>query len=102
MTLQDLMLKYLNKEMDAISLIRMLSGMFDPKNAVSLLSIICSITRLEQGDMDVDTFKTVFGLNEVGAEGIEGSSGEEGSCQGSTGVSNASGETYSNGNGFVP
>ena len=63
MSLKELLLNYLNKETDAITVIRMLSGMFDPTTAVSVLSLICAITRHEQGDMDTDVFKSVFGLD---------------------------------------
>lgn len=65
MTMKDLMKQYFMGELDAISLIRMLSGMFDPKNATTLLTLICTITRHEQGDIDTDTFNSVwkFGID---------------------------------------
>jgi hypothetical protein len=62
MTLKEELLRYCNKEKDAISLIRGLSGMFNPDHAVDLLMIICCITRIEQGDLDVETFKKLFDL----------------------------------------
>lgn len=61
--MKELLLKYINGETDAISVIRTLSGMFNPDYAVDILAIICSITRVEQGDMDKETFKSVFGLD---------------------------------------
>jgi len=63
--MKELMRQYFMGELDAISLIRMLSGMFNPKNATSLLTLICTITRHEQGDIDTETFNEVwkFGID---------------------------------------
>jgi len=65
MTMKQMMSKYFMGEIDAISLIRMLSGMFDPEHATSLLTLICTITRHEQGDIDTETFNEVwkFGID---------------------------------------
>jgi len=65
MSLKDLMTQYFKGEMDAISLIRILSGMFNPEQAVNILTLICTITRHEQGDIDTDTFNAVwkFGID---------------------------------------
>ena len=60
--MKELLLKYLNGEISAIKTIRTLSGAFNPDHAVSILAIICSITRVEEGDMDKETFKEVFRL----------------------------------------
>lgn len=60
MTLKDLLTEYADGKTDAISAIRTLSGMFDPKHAVSLLTVICAITRHEQGDLDHETFRKVW------------------------------------------
>lgn len=60
--MKELLLQYLNGETSAIKTIRTLSGIFNPDHAVSILAIICSITRVEEGDMDKETFKEVFGL----------------------------------------
>jgi len=62
MKMKELMRQYFMGEMDAISLIRMLSGMFDPKNATHLLTLICTIARHEQGDIDTETFNEVWEL----------------------------------------
>ena len=65
MTVKEIMRQYFMGEMDAISVIRLFSGMFDPKNASHLLSLICTITRHEQGDIDTNTFNDVwkFGID---------------------------------------
>jgi len=65
MTMKEIMRQYFMGELDAISVIRMLSGMFDPKNAVSLLTLICTIARHEQGDIDTETFNEIwkFGID---------------------------------------
>jgi len=65
MTMKEIMRQYFMGEMNAITLIRLLSGMFDPKNAVNLLNLICTITRHEQGDIDSETFNEVwkFGID---------------------------------------
>jgi hypothetical protein len=60
--MKELLNQYFNKELDAITLIRTLSGMFNPDKAVSLLTLICTITRHEQGDIDTDTFKAIWHL----------------------------------------
>lgn len=60
MTLKDAVYRYFDGEVDAIQLIRDLSGMFNPDHAVTLLSLICTITRHEQGDIDTETFKKVW------------------------------------------
>ena len=60
MTMKEMMFKYFTGELDPIQMIRNLSGMFDPKHAVSLLTLICTITRHEQGDIDTETFINVW------------------------------------------
>ena len=60
MTLANQLNRYFDKKLDAIALIRSLSGMFDPEHAVNLLSLICTITRHEQGDIDTGTFRSVW------------------------------------------
>ena len=62
MTLADKFNMYFAGKLDALSLIRQLSGMFDPKQAVDILTLICTITRHEQGDIDEDTFRQVWKL----------------------------------------
>ena len=62
MTMREIMRQYFMGEVDAISTIRMLSGMFNPDHAVTLLSLICTITRHEQGDIDTQTFNSVWKL----------------------------------------
>jgi len=44
--------QYLDGDITAIDLIRTLSGGFDPRDAVSVLVMICAICRVEQGDLD--------------------------------------------------
>lgn len=65
MSLKEIMRQYFMGELDAISVIRMLSGMFNPDHAQTLLSLICTITRHEQGDIDTETFNAVwkFGID---------------------------------------
>jgi len=62
MTLADKLNLYFDGKIDAISLIRQLSGMFDPKKASELLTLICSITRHVQNDLDEETFRYVWKL----------------------------------------
>lgn len=45
-----------------VELIREISGMFNPDHAVDLLALINQLTRLQLGDLDVETFKKVWGL----------------------------------------
>lgn len=60
MTIRDLLEEYLQGKLDAISLIRRISGAFDPDHAIDLLSLVCFITRVEQGDLDKDTFRKLW------------------------------------------
>ena len=60
MTLIKLCDEYLNGKITAINLIRSMSGMFNPDHAVSILTIVCAITRIEEGDLDKDTFRSVY------------------------------------------
>lgn len=60
MSLIDLLREYADEKIDAISTIRRISGMFEPQYAVDLLTIICAITRVEQGDLDRATFRKVW------------------------------------------
>lgn len=60
MTIADLAKSYLKGETTAINFIRTLSGMFNPDHAISILTIICAITRIEEGDLDKDTFWKVY------------------------------------------
>lgn len=60
MTLADLLIEYADKKRDAISVIRTLSGMFNPDHAINILTIVNQITRVEQGDMDREMFKKLW------------------------------------------
>lgn len=60
MKITDLLAQYLRKEVDAIATIRQLSGIFNPATATDLLVLINGITRIEQGDMDRETFAEVW------------------------------------------
>ena len=60
MTIKQLLEEYLEGKQSAIHVIRTLSGMFDPNHAVGILTLICAITRAEEGDLDKETFKEVY------------------------------------------
>ena len=60
MTILELVEEYLDGKKDAISVIRTISGMFNPDIAVNLLALICAITRVEQGDLDKETMRSVW------------------------------------------
>lgn len=60
MTLGDLLKQYFNKEISAIKLIRTLTGMFDPDHAIDILAITNQICRHEEGDIDTETFKSIY------------------------------------------
>lgn len=60
MTLGDLLKQYVAEQIGPIETIRRLSGVFQPEHAVDLLCLICAITRVEQGDLDRETFKKVW------------------------------------------
>lgn len=65
--MKDLLEKYLRKEITAIKLIRTLSGIVNPDRAIDILVIICQITRLEEGDLDAETFRTILGMDKTEA-----------------------------------
>lgn len=67
--MRELLLQYLNKEITAIKLIRVLSGMFNPDHAVDILALINQITRIEFGDMDPQDFREMWKLDEEPKEG---------------------------------
>jgi hypothetical protein len=60
MTIKELLDEYLDGKVTAIKAIRRLSGIFTPNTAVDTLALICSITRVEEGDLDKETFKEVW------------------------------------------
>jgi hypothetical protein len=66
MTIIDACKKYLNGDDDAINMIRGLSGIIIENQAILRLTLICAITRIEQGDLDKDTFWEVYLKQEKG------------------------------------
>jgi hypothetical protein len=60
MSIKDLFEDYFAKKIDAIQAIRTLSAMFVPSHAVSILVMINQITRIEQGDLDEETFRSLY------------------------------------------
>jgi hypothetical protein len=60
MTIIDLLTQYSEGKREAIQVIRDMSGMFDPKHAVTLLTYVCAVTRVEQGDLDMECFREVY------------------------------------------
>lgn len=58
--MKELLEQYLSGEVTAISVIRRLSGIFRPEAAIALLTLICSITRVEEGDLDKETFRELW------------------------------------------
>jgi len=59
-TIKDLLKEYLDGDTDAINVIRTLSGIFPPEAAIDHLALICQITRIEQGDMEKETFEAMY------------------------------------------
>ena len=60
MTIKSLLDDYLEGKQTPIHVIRTLSGMFNPDHAIGLLTLICAITRVEEGDLDKETFKEIY------------------------------------------
>lgn len=60
MKITDLLNEYLEGKTSAVETIRMLSGIFNPDTAVDLLTLINAVTRVELGDLDKDTFRSVW------------------------------------------
>lgn len=63
--MKELINDYIEKKISAISAIRTLSGMFNPDHAVTILSLICSIARVEEGDLELETFKKIWKVDEL-------------------------------------
>jgi hypothetical protein len=62
MTIRQLLKSYSIGETDAVSAIRMLSGVIDPEKTIAHLAVICQITRVEHGDLEMTTFKEMYFL----------------------------------------
>lgn len=60
MSIRELLEEYLSKKIDAIQAIRDLTGMFNPDYALDILVIVNQITRIEQGDLDPETFRSML------------------------------------------
>ena len=60
MTLKEWLTAFANKEVTAIETITILSGVFNPDQAVDLLALVNQIARVESGDMDRETFKAIW------------------------------------------
>lgn len=58
--MKKLLEEYLDGKTDAISVIRALTGMFNPDYAVHILALVCAITRIEQGDLEKETFRKLW------------------------------------------
>jgi len=62
MSIKELLQSYVDGEITAIEAIRTLSGIFNKDQAPFLLALINNITRLEQKDLDKQTFRAVWEL----------------------------------------
>lgn len=60
MSIQELIKKYLNKEMSSTEAIRTLTGIINPDHAVDVLAIINQICRHEMGDLSTDLMKSMY------------------------------------------
>jgi hypothetical protein len=60
--MKDLLQRYCNIEISAIQLIRALTGIINPDTAIDILALVNQIARLELGDLDLETFKQMYGL----------------------------------------
>ena len=58
--MKELIESYIEGKIDAISVIRQITGVFNPNYAIHILSLVCSITRVEQGDLDKETFRSIW------------------------------------------
>lgn len=62
MSIREALQKYVNKEMTAIEFLRLLSGAFNPDMAADLLALVNQVCRHEEGDLDTETFKSLYDL----------------------------------------
>lgn len=60
MTIKETLEEYLEGKRTAVSVIRVLSGAFNPDAGVSLLALICAITQVEEGDLEKDLFRQLW------------------------------------------
>lgn len=63
MSMSDLLRDYLDGKYDAIEVIRRISDTFNPDTAADLFRLVNAITRIEQNDLDKDTFRSVWKLD---------------------------------------
>ncbi len=61
--MKELIYKYVAKKVEATTLIRALSGAFDPEQAINNLTIINLVCRHDHGDIDTNTFLDVLGMS---------------------------------------
>jgi len=61
-TIKDAFQQYADKKLTAIKLIRQMTGMINPDFAVDIVALVNQVTRVEDGDLDMETFKEMHGL----------------------------------------
>lgn len=62
MSVVDLLKEYFDKKVTATEIVRRLTNIVNPDMAVDILALINQICRHEQGDLDTETFKSVYGI----------------------------------------
>lgn len=63
MSIREALQQYINEEITAIELIRLLTGVFDPDNALELMALINQVCRHEEGDIPTVEFKKIYDLD---------------------------------------
>lgn len=62
MTIVQALQEYASGKTTAIKLIRSMTGIVKAETAVDILALINQITRVEEGDMDMQIFKDIYNL----------------------------------------
>lgn len=62
MTIIEALQEYADKKTTAIKLIRSMTGTVRAEMAIDVLALVNQITRIEEGDLDMETFKEMYGL----------------------------------------
>lgn len=62
MKIKDLLQEYVDKNQTATQVIGLLTGIINPDQAINILAIVNQIARHANGELDTQTFKSIWKL----------------------------------------
>ena len=63
MSIKDLLQDLVNEKLTGYEVIRIITGMIDPDQAINIIALVNQITRFCIGDMDKEYFIEAYGLS---------------------------------------